>query len=545
MGDSEYYRFIGRRLTAGTFVIYKDMQEQLIATLIGYWKLSLGFLCVALLFVVSVKFLNSYVRKLKLRNLHYSYFYSILLYAIFVACFFLGIRSTFDSRPLSPGHAFIGRTYKEGNLILNSTYTLLRSISSSYIQPYKFYSNNKDFIPYLEKLTLSPIIKNKNNKNVVLFIMESFYLAYMGYPNSYKGYTPFLNELASKSIFFTNHYSNGVNTLSASLPLLCGLPNLMPGPNFIRSTFRTNKMLGIGDVLRKHGYDTSYFHGGRNGTMYLSVAAGISGIEKYYGLNEYPNRAHHDGHWGVPDDLFFDFFADTLSTHKEPFFSTIFSLSSHHPFKIPHKFKGRFPKGTVGYHESIGYADFALRSFFEKVSKEPWYKNTLFVITADHTAATDQESYGDILGSFKVPLIVFDPSGELKPKVVKHATQHVDLPVTLYSYLGIPPDNVLLFGQNILRDDFQGRAINITQDDSFLLVHDKHYMTFNPKLNQSHLYKYQSLEPKKTILADDNTELKDSLLREMKAFIQYYTNGLINNDILYPFPKKFGIVNKK
>ena len=127
---------------------------------------------------------------------------------------------------------------------------------------------------------------------------------------------------------------------------------------------------------------------------------------------------------------------------------------------------------------------------------------------------------------------------------MNHATQHVDLPMTLYSYLGIPPDEVLLFGQNILRDDFQGRALNIIQDEAFLLVHDNQYMTFNPKLKSNNLYDYVSFEPKKTTSINNNIDLRNAMLKEIESFIQYYTNGIINNDIFYHFPKSFVLGNK-
>jgi phosphoglycerol transferase MdoB-like AlkP superfamily enzyme len=456
---------------------------------------------------------------------------------VFAGFTVLGIRSGFDVRPLSPGHAFIGRSYNEGNLVLNSSFTLLRSLGRTIIEPYNFFNKTDDYIPFLEDLTLSAIPRKNNNKNIVLIIMESFNLSYMSFPNSYKGYTPFLDELATKSVFFINHYSNAMNSIGASLPLLCGFPSIMPGPPFVSSVFRSNKMQGIGNVLKKNNYETSFFHGGRNGTMAFDIAAGLAGIDNYYGLDEYPTKEHYDGSWGIFDVPFFKFFIEKLSTQKEPFFSTIFSLSSHHPYKIPRKFNGKFPKGSLDIHESIGYADYALRKFFEEASKKSWYNNTLFVITADHTSSTESVAYADILGKFRVPLILFEPSGALKAKVVSHATQHVDVPMTVYSYLGIKPDEVLLFGQDILRDDFQGRALNLLQDEIFLLVHDKQYMTFNPKLNIYNIYDYVSLEPKKTKLIKNNSELQKSMLIEIEAFMQYYTNGLINNNIFYPFPE--------
>ena len=279
MGDSEYYKFIGRRLTAGTFVIFEDMQAQFLSTITYYWKLGLVFLFAATFFILAVKKINKYTQKRDLSNAVYSYINSVFLYMVFAGFTVLGIRSGFDVRPLSPGHAFIGRSYNEGNLVLNSSFTLLRSLGRTIIEPYNFFNKTDDYIPFLEDLTLSAIPRKNNNKNIVLIIMESFNLSYMSFPNSYKGYTPFLDELATKSVFFINHYSNAMNSIGASLPLLCGFPSIMPGPPFVSSVFRSNKMQGIGNVLKKNNYETSFFHGGRNGTMAFDIAAGLAGID--------------------------------------------------------------------------------------------------------------------------------------------------------------------------------------------------------------------------------------------------------------------------
>src|SRR5690606_14279042 len=139
-------------------------------------------------------------------------------------------------------------------------------------------------------------------------------------------------------------------------------------------------------LLGEKGYETAFFHGAPNGSMGFSAYMQLAGIKNYYGKNEYNNDDDFDGIWGIWDEPFMQFMAKKLDTFKQPFFSSFFSLSSHHPFKVPEHYAGKFPKGQLPLHEPIGYVDNALRQFFNTASKSEWYKNTLFVIVADHAS---------------------------------------------------------------------------------------------------------------------------------------------------------------
>lgn len=102
-------------------------------------------------------------------------------------------------------------------------------------------------------------------------------------------------------------------------------------------------------------------------------------------IDQYPEKSDFDGIWGVWDEPFFRFFAGKLSSFKQPFLASIFSVSSHHPFKVPEKYTGKFKKGPAPIVEVVGYTDFALRELFDEISSSSWFKNTLFIITADRS----------------------------------------------------------------------------------------------------------------------------------------------------------------
>lgn len=143
--------------------------------------------------------------------------------------------------------------------------------------------------------------------------------------------------------------------------------------------------------------------------MGFSAYMQLAGVKHYYGKDEYNNDADFDGIWGIWDEPFMQFMASKLNTMPQPFFAGFFSLSSHHPFKVPEKYTGVFPKGPLPVHEPIGYSDHALREFFATASKMPWYDNTLFVLCADHSTTSFFPEYSTSANAFAIPIVFYAP----------------------------------------------------------------------------------------------------------------------------------------
>ena len=151
---------------------------------------------------------------------------------------------------------------------------------------------------------------------------------------------------------------------------------------------------GFGDNLKAHGYQTSIFHGGNNGTMNFDVFSQHVGFEHYYGRTEYDNDADYDNKWGIFDGPFLQYFANNLDTVSQPFAAIAYTLSSHHPFTLPAGFA--LPSDIYNwssFEKTVYYTDCALRDFFKTAAKKAWFGHTLFVITADH-ANTEQYDVG-------------------------------------------------------------------------------------------------------------------------------------------------------
>ena len=235
-------------------------------------------------------------------------------------------------------------------IVLNTPFSLLRTFNKKELKRYSFFSENevtKIYNPHYVPADTSKF----RQMNVVIIIMESFSREYTGIFNKdldggkYKGYTPFLDSLLSVSLTFDISLANGNKSIDAMPSILASMPSLETP--YIISHYANNSINGLPSLLKSKGYYSAFFHGAPNGSMGFDSFSRMAGFDEYFGLNQYPGKGDFDGSWGVWDEPFFNFFADKLNTFKEPFMASIFSVSSHHPFKVPEKYIGKFPKGPI------------------------------------------------------------------------------------------------------------------------------------------------------------------------------------------------------
>lgn len=297
---------------------------------------------------------------------------------------------------------------------------------------------------WADSLFTEPLQVGKTN--VVLIIIESYAAEYFSTYNKTKtSYVPFLDSLAQHSLVFQG-YSNGKRSIDGIPAVVSSMP-ILTEESYITSSYSGNELGSIAKTLREENYNTAFYHGGYNGTMNFNIFAKHVGYENYYGKDEYNNNKDYDGNWGIFDEPFLQYMAKHLNTTKEPFFSTVFTLSSHHPYTIPKQHIGRFPKGTLIVHETVGYTDYAIRRFFDYAKHQPWYDNTLFIITADHSALTETKEFRTALGLYRIPIIFYSPK-------MKHGLnsdlvmQQIDIYPTLCDLLHTNKP-VFAYGQSI------------------------------------------------------------------------------------------------
>lgn len=550
--DWEYFKFIGRRTSNELTTVGTEVGNQFGQFLTNYWGLLLFCLC---LLTLLWWFFPMPDRDLKRRNYEVeegeaaavksrsgwqgSPWVSVPLELVIVSALsVLGIRGGLQLKPLRPGTAFQQTPAVLGHLALNSTFTLIKSFGEESIARKTYFQNEAQLhaalAPQLAALPRAraplPV-----GTNVVMLLLESFASEYNGVENGGRGsYTPFFDSLATApgSVLLRENYANGRRSIEALPAVLAGLPSLMDTP-FITSTFQTNELHGLAETLGKQGYTTAVYHGATNGTMGFDMFSGLAGVQKYYGMNEYPGGASspdYDGHWGIFDEPYLQYFNQRLGQTKQPFFATLFTLSAHEPFTLPKQYMGYFPKGTLPIHPTVAYADLALRRFFKVAARQPWYRNTVFILTADHTSQSDNAGYQNPLGAQKTPLLFFSPGRALPPTDVHRVTQQADVPASVLDLLGVPVSGATLlpFGSSVFGPG-PGRAL-FSSGESYFLVHADFVTELTPD-NVVRLYPYRTHFIPHEPLANPDPAKVLAYGNELRACVQQYTNGLINNKL--------------
>jgi arylsulfatase A-like enzyme len=538
--DWEYFKFIGRRMSNEWNTIGHDIARQAGQIGLHYWYLAIPLAAL----VYALWWLCPMPTRAELAAPagRWRWVQRSLEFMLTVGLVVLGLRGGWQLKPLRTGVAFEQQPAVLGHLVLNSTFTVLKSFDEVPIERVAYFPGMAALQPALAAGAVPNRPAPAAPMNVVLLLLESFASEYTGVENGGKGgYTPFFDSLAvaPQARLLRDNYANGRRSIEALPAVLSGLPSLMDEP-FITSSFQTAELHGLGEILGRHGYHTAMYHAGANGTMGFDMFSGIAGMQHYYGLNEYPGGVgspDYDGHWGIFDEPYLQYFNQRLTATKAPFMATLFTLSSHDPFTLPKQYRGKFPAGTQPIHPTIAYADLALRRFFAAAKKQPWYANTLFILTADHTSQTDQPTYQNLLGNHKTPLLLFAP-GRALPAVLPHRiTEQADVPATVLDVLGLPQEQsrLLPFGSSVFDAASPGRAL-FRDGESYFLVHSD-FVTELTNKNEVRLYPYALHFMPTEPLANPDPAVVKKYGDELRACVQFYVNGLIDNR-LYKKPTK-------
>lgn len=532
--DSVYFKYTGRRTTATVFSEFSN--ENNLASVFGtevlnHWYLVLLGIVMILGLVFLYRRPKADVKLFGGDILRY-YFLHILCFATFIPFAISGMRggATTAVRPITISNAnqYVNKP-TEAAVVLNTPFSMIRTIGKKTFADPKFFSE-KELDAIYSPIHQVPDSVQFRKKNVVVLIVESFGREYIGHYNEcldggkYKGYAPFIDSLHDKSLSFDYTFCNGRKSIDGMPSILSSIPMFVE-PFFLTSA-SMNKVSGIAGELSKKGYYTAFFHGAENGSMGFQAFARATGFKDYYGRTEYDadkrfgGEDDFDGTWAIWDEPFLQFYATKMSEMKQPFMTAVFTASSHHPFVVPEKYKDIYKEeGNNVIHKCIRYTDHALEKFFEYASKQPWYKNTLFVFTSDHTNLADHVEYKTDLGLFGGPILFFDPSGEIKPERRHCIAEQIDIMPTVLGYLGYDKPYVA-FGRNLLTaKDADTWAVNYN-NGIYQYVKGDYVIQFDGQQVKA-LYNYKTDWMLKDNLKG-KTKVEAELEKEIKAVIQSY-----------------------
>ena len=535
-GDFIYYRFSQARLTTAALNVAKH--ENNIGKVFMVSVLEHPF--VIFWFAVLMIFWIFLYKKVKVEEQKpekkWKYFvFSVLNLCIVASLVVGGIRGDFkhSTRPINLVDA--NRHVKnplQANVVLNSVFSFFRTMNTNNFKEVHFV--NEEFIEKnIQPYKIYPRENAEPKPNIVIFILESFGKEYSGAFNkntkikNFVSYTPFFDSLATQSLIATNAFANGRQSIHGMSSVLAGIPSLKDA--FTSSPYSNQKIQSIVSVANEMGYDTSFFHGAANGSMGFLGFGNILGFKHYYGKTEFNNDTDFDGMWGIWDEPFFQYFAKTLNTKKSPFMATMFSASSHHPFKIPEKYQGKFKKGPLEIHEPIGYTDFALKKFFETAKKMSWYQNTIFVVVADHTNQIAYPEYEKAMNRFAIPILFYSPNPkyQLKGEITEPA-QQMDIYPTLADLMGYNK-KIRSWGRSLVsakKEDYL--IVNSSGVEQFMI--GNYIYLFDGK-DFTGIYDIKDLGYEKNLLGKVKSPETDLGMLKSKAWYQDYMDRVINRKL--------------
>ena len=548
--DCVYFPFTGKRTTASVFAEFGNESTGEMLKIFGGQFLSHWYLVLlaALITWAFWKLFRPRPEQVK-KPAGLARYYALRLLALVVAIpLCIGaIRGGFTkaTRPITISNAnqYVNRPAETG-IVLNTPFSIFRTLKKTPFVVPDYMSDEEAAALYtplhqpVDSAAFTP-------RNVVVLILESYSKQHIGFYNqtlrngTYKGFTPFLDSLITQgAMTFKYSYANGRKSIE-------GMPSVLSSlPNFVEPLFLTpaslNAMSGLARELGENkGYTTAFFHGAQNGSMGFQAFARATGFERYYGRDEFnadPNfhgDDDFDGTWAIWDEEFFQFFAEQLGTLQEPFMTALFSASSHDPFVVPDKYQGRFPQGERPLQQCIAYTDYALKRFFEAASRQPWFNNTLFVITADHVSQQIDPFYCTTLGNYCVPIILYTPGDpSLHGYDEERVVEQIDIMPTVLSYLHYDKPYIA-FGQNMLGGNpDEGFALHwLPESSSYEYVWGDYALHFDGKEVTS-AFKFRTDSTfSHNVLGTMPPATLDRMQRHMKAVIQQYMQRMTTDQL--------------
>ena len=484
LADTVYFRYTQKRFTADEiFFADNDNSLQLVGKFMAEnWYLVVVWVVLTALLVVGYR---RRVREESLLRSGWPYYAGgVAILALGAGLSIAGMRGgmTRMTRPITLSNATLYTSESgKANLILSNPFCILRTAgSSSSVKFRTFYT--ADELPRLFTPVHQPVDSTAVNlagRNIMIFILESMSAEHSAYlcPEIYadlpqKGFTPFLDSLMRRGLTFRRMYANGTRSIQAMPSVLGSIPSFRTPFVLMPQSLGESRQLPA--ILADKGYSTAFFCGSEHGSMGFGAYARSAGVERLVSREDYEarhGREDFDGYWGIWDEPFLQFLGEELGTMPEPFFATLFTLSSHHPFVVPEKYAATLPDGYTRIHKGVAYDDQAFRRFFERYGSEEWFRRTIFVFVADHVSSEKfAEQTRSYPGNMHILGFIYTPDGALRGEVTG-ITQQLDLMPTLLGIVG-NREPYFAFGRDVLNESDRPQW-SVSYDGEFRALTDE------------------------------------------------------------------------
>ncbi len=514
MIDAVYFGFVSRHLAGELALMGHDLDFVYSMAYQYIWVIAGIFILAFICGIFWKKFVNIEVEECiynKKNNIKYAVNFIVIGLVVFIL-----IRGTLSTKPISTINAFISGSNSLANLTLNGMFTSLRYMveNENTESNYNFFNDNEThkFITNLKSDNCSLPYKFNKQPNIIFVLLESWSAYYV---DSFSGnnmqLTPNFDRLAKTGIKFMNHYSPERRSISAIQAILLGIP---PMDNIPKLGFGLETIAGSGTLAAKlvdKGYDTVFIQSSKRNSFYLDVIAKSLGFKEYYGMEDiniildYPDKNASKYGWDYETYMKL---ADALHNKgkDKPFFAFLFTGTTHVPYAEPDSKNVKFPHDSSnenGFKNTLVYADYSLGEFIKRIEKEDYFKDTIFIFTADHVLGRfENVTFPE---DYHVPLLIWSPAFN-KGTEVNWTTNHVDMPSTILNLAGIYDDKSEYIGHSIFCKDNKSFSV-VHSFGSARIIQNKDYL----------MHSYADVLD--TFPKDMNKEEKDML---SKILLSYY-----------------------
>ncbi|HTQ65928.1 MAG TPA: sulfatase-like hydrolase/transferase [Puia sp.] len=529
--DALYFHFNFRRISVNDFPVMWQNIQLAPYLFTKYWYLVLFVIICPVITFFAVQRILTYMYN---RSLTIKQYIAGLLGMIF----FLGILLyDFNSRYwFTPASAFFITKADNVPFISNVLIETALSYKNEKKSPdqYLFMDDDKakSFVPVVHEIKGI----DTGKKNIVLFIIESASREDFRPGQERRKLMPFIDSLMNQSMVFDNFFANGLASPAGFQAIIGGLPCLGFDDYFL-SGYSYNKTEWMPDVLKKNGYRSYFFYGIRKFEFSFLKSIENFGFDEDFGYRNYtagPNS--NDGTYGIYDHLFFPAVALRMQKIDQPFFATIYNISTHIPFNlIPASVLDTLPDFPKSNGKSLRYYNDVLSNFFHQIQTRPWFNNTLFLFVSDHFSRASDRTQNTKVGAFEIPFFIYDPSGKLKGHISRPGEQ-IDIPCTILDLCNIHT-TFFSYGHSLFDRSCKAYCYNQLRstaqliDSSFVIQYDL------VQRKPDGLYNYFDDPGLQKDLSAVNKSKADSLITQLHAFYQVFTQTLTHNQM---DPSTFG-----
>lgn len=367
--------------------------------------------------------------------------------------------------------------------------------------------NNNFPTPDLHDITRE--IKNRypeKRLNVIVIVEESLSAEYLGTFGNTQGLTPNLDKLAGQSLTFTHIYATGTRTVRGLEAITLSIPP-MPGTSIIKRPGNEN-FFSWSSIMKERGYDNKFIYGGFGYFDNMNRFFAGNGFEVIDRNVMNKDEITFANIWGICDeDLFKRVITEAGKSyeHKKPFFSVVMTTSNHRPFTYP---DGRIdiPSHT-GRPGGVKYADYALGRFIDEAQKQPWFRDTIFVVVADHCAGSAGKTELPVK-KYEIPLLIYAPS-HIKPQRIDAMASQIDIAPTVLGLLNFSY-TTKFFGKDMLKMDAGDERAFITTYQKLGFIKDNKLVILGPKKDVN-IFRFDRSDGRIEVIQPDNDYINNAI----------------------------------